>query len=95
MKIQKSNPHQSAKAGVGMMVVLLAFGLFLLFYNYQDYLMESGQFTFFMVLTTVGLALMLGLVYLVFNQKEPHKAKTVKAPAKSTKSSAKAKKKKK
>lgn len=91
MKIQKSNPHQSAKAGVAMMVVLLAFALFLLFYNYKDYLMETGQFPFFMVMTTIGLGLMVGLVYLVFNQKEP-KTKTVKAPAKKA---TKAKKKKK
>lgn len=95
MKIQKSNPHASAQAGVAMFIVLLAFGIFLLFYNYQDYLMESGQFQLFMTLATIGMGLLIGLLYLVYNPK-PQKTKVAPkaAAAKTTKAKAAKKKKK-
>ena len=95
MKIQKSDPHSTAQAGVAMFIVLLAFGIFLLFYNYQDYLMESGQFTLFMTLAAIGMGLLIGLLYLVYNPR-PQKAKVARkaAPAKPTKAKAAKKKKK-
>ena len=62
------NHHETnAKAAVALFVLLLAFGVFLLFNAYQDTLVNSSSFQLFMVLTVVGFGLLIGLLYLVAN----------------------------
>jgi hypothetical protein len=69
------HPHplheNNLKAIIYLLLVLLAFGIFILFYNNSELILQSHSFTLFMVLVTVGMTLMVGLVYLVSNSKHP------------------------
>lgn len=86
--------EKSVKAIISLLIVLMAFAIFLLFYNYQQDLMTSQNFYPFMILTFVGMGLLIALLFLV---NKPHHTKTVKAAravSKSSKSSKKPAKKK-
>lgn len=90
-----SHHHNSAKAGVAFFILLLGFGILLLFVTYQDSLLSSGAFNQFIILVTIVMGLLLGLLYLANNSKHtPSKTKTTKAPV-AAKKSTKTKKKKK
>lgn len=54
-----------------MLIVLLAFAILILFYNNSEAIMQSNKFYLFMTLVTVGMGLMLGLMFLVSNSKHP------------------------
>lgn len=80
--------EKSAKAIISLLIVLMAFAVFLLFYNYQQNLMSPDNFYPFMILTFVGMGLLLSLLFLV-NKKTP--VNTVKSVAKSAKKTSKKK----
>lgn len=81
-----SHHHQNAKALIGLLIVLLAFGIFLLFYTYSEEILQENRFYLFMTLTTVGMGLMVGLMYLANNSKHPsHAASTKKVTKKKKK----------
>ena len=88
--IERPHHHKNAKAVLGLVIVLLAFGILGLFMTYKDNIVSSNALQPFIVLAAVGLGLLAGLFFLS-NQGTEHK--TVKAPA--SRSSSKASKKKK
>ena len=57
--------EKNVKAVMAMMVLALAFGILLLFINYQESIITAGTFQAFMVLVVVGMGMLLGLLYLV------------------------------
>lgn len=63
---------------------MLAFGIFLLFYNYQQSLMTPQNFYPFMLLTFVGMGLLLALLFLV-NKQHPTKAVKASSPKRPSK----------
>jgi len=77
--IQRGTKHEWAKGIAGLLIVFIAFGIFLLFFNWQDNILQSDNFYPFMTLTIVGAGFLFGLLYLI-NKPEPKKAK-VKAKA--------------
>lgn len=81
--------HDNAKSVVALLIVLLAFGILVLYYNNSDAILEANKFYLFMTLATVGMGLMLGLLFLVNNSK--HKESKAKG-TKSGKSVSKGKK---
>jgi hypothetical protein len=89
--IKKGTKHEWARGSVALLIVLIAFGIFLLFYNWQDSIMEANNFYPFVTLTVVGAGFLFGLLYLV-NKPEPHKAKVSHKASKSSKKSKKVRK---
>lgn len=75
--------EKSIKAIISLLIVLMAFAVFLLFYNYQQNLMTTQNFYPFMVLTFVGMGLLIALLFLVNNSSRS--LKTSKPPKKSAK----------
>ena len=92
--MKKSTHHETAQLVIALLVVVLAAGVFFLFYSYLDFIMLSGNLPLFMVLTTIVFGLLITLVYLTFNSKAHHK-KEAKKVSKTTKAKAATKKKKK
>jgi len=76
--IEKPHHHKNAKAVLGLIIVLLAFGILGLFMTYKDNIVASNALQPFIVLAAVGLGLLAGLFFLA-NQGTIHK--TVKAHA--------------
>jgi hypothetical protein len=64
-KITKNTNKGNVKAIVAFMIVALAFGILVLFSNYQENIVLSGMFQSFMVLVVIGMGMLLGLLYLV------------------------------
>lgn len=58
--------HKEANttAILGLMIVLLGFGVVGLFAQYRDAIVQSGQFQMFMILSVVAMALLAALFYL-------------------------------
>ena len=63
--IEKGTKHEWAKGTVALLIILIAFGIFLLFYSRQDSIIETGNFYRFVFLTIVGMGFLFGLLYLV------------------------------
>ncbi len=59
----------AANAAIALLVLLLAFSTLLLFRNYKDTIISSGNFNGFIVLVTIGFALLLSLLFLVNSKK--------------------------
>lgn len=71
--------HDNAKAVISLFIVLLAFGIFLLFYTNSEEIIRTNKFFSFMTFSTIAMGLMVGLLFLVNNSKEKtHKAHAVK-----------------
>lgn len=87
--IQKGNKHEWARGMVALLIILIAFGIFLLFYNQQDTILQDSFYPF-MTATVIGVGFLFGLLYLV---NKPHKVHKV--HHKATKSVKKSPKKKK
>jgi len=83
--------EKNIKAIISLLIVLLAFGIFLLFFNYQENLLSPDNFYPFMVLTFVGMGLLLGLLFLVNRKQIVGKGKVVRVTKSSTKTSKKRK----
>jgi hypothetical protein len=74
--------EKSIKAIISLLIVLLAFGIFLLFYNYQQSLLSAENFYPFILLTFVGMGLLLALLFLVNKQHHVIVVKSSKNPTK-------------
>lgn len=61
------HPHaeKNLRALTMLLILLLAFGVFLLFFVNQDAIRFAGNFTLFLVATFVGMGLLIGLLFLV------------------------------
>lgn len=93
--MKKGSHYDNARSIVALLIVLIAFAIFLLFYYNSDEIMASNNFYLFMTLATLGMGLLIGLMYLANNSQHPQ----AKAPSHKTvapkASKAKSKKKKK
>ena len=81
--MKKGNHFDNARALLSFLIIVVGFGIFLLFYVYKDYIIQSNSFYTFMTLTVFGMAFMLGLLYLVNNSSHP--SKKIAAPSKTKK----------
>lgn len=81
----KTSHYDAAKAIIAFLIVLLAFGIFLLFYMNSDAIIQSNRFYLFISLATIAMGLLLGLLYLVNNQPHLQKPRVTKSVAKSHK----------
>lgn len=90
----KKMHYDSVKAIISFLIVLLAFGIFMLFYMNSDAIIRANKFYLFISLATIGMGLLIGLMYLVNNQAHLHKQHAVKpaSKAKTTPSKKKSKK---
>lgn len=61
--------HSTAKAVVALLIVLIAFTILVLFKLNEANIYMTNSFTPFMTLTVIGMALLVGLLYLV---NKPH-----------------------
>lgn len=91
-----SHHHKNARAVLGLFIVLLAFGILILFVTYKDNIIASNAFQPFIVLTALALGLLAGLLFL--SSQEPTEKSSVKTtrvakPAKTVKASKKKKRK--
>jgi hypothetical protein len=82
--------HTALRALASFLILVLAFAILLIFRNNQTNILDNNQFQLYMVLATVGAALLVGLLYFV----NKPQAKTVKSVRKTAKKSAKRSKKK-
>jgi len=62
--------EKNIRALTALFILLLAFGVFFLFYTYQENILQSPSSQIFMVLTAVGFGLLVTLLFLV---NKPHK----------------------
>lgn len=69
--MKNSSHFESAKAITALFIVLVGFGVFMLFYNNSDTLLQGDGFYPFITLTVIGFSLLIGLLYLVNNSKRP------------------------
>ena len=73
----KPHHHTNARALLGLLIVLLAFGILILFVTYQDNILATNAFQPFIVLTAIGLGLLAGLFFLANQEHSPaHKKYT-------------------
>lgn len=66
---------QHDKNILALVVMAVAFVIFLIFYNYQPFLEESNDINKFVILSAFGLGLLLVLFYLVSARTDKHLAK--------------------
>ena len=57
--------HSNARAVTSLIVLLLAFSILLIFYNYKDSIIETGMFQQFIMTAVVGMVFLVGLLFLV------------------------------
>ncbi len=74
--MSNSNHPDSARAVIAFLIIGLMAGIFLVFYQNSDYIMNSNQFYYFMTLAVVGAGFMIGLLYLASKPVQKHKAVT-------------------
>lgn len=65
--VKKADFEKNAKAIIALLILALAFGLFLLFNAYQENIITSDSFQLFMGLSIIGGGLLVCLLYLVNN----------------------------
>lgn len=61
--------HSTAKAVIAFLILFIALGVLLIFKMNAESVIQAGNFTFFMFIATAGMALLVGLLYLV---NKPH-----------------------
>lgn len=68
----KSPAHHenNAKAVLAFLVLLIAFGVLMLFNTYQQDITSSPSFQFFVVLVVILFSLLIGLLFLINPQKK-------------------------
>ena len=78
----KNSAHETnARSVISFLIVLLAFGMLLIFYTNKDTLMMPQTFPVFMTLVVLGLGLLVGLLFLINPEKKKavhHKSSTKK-----------------
>lgn len=68
MAKKKNTVHknvQSANLVISFLVLLLAFATLILFKNNSVAILESGSFNSFLIMTTIGFALLISLLFLL------------------------------
>ena len=88
--VEKPHHHKNAKAILGLIVVLLAFGILGIFITYQDNIVAKNALQPFIVLAAIGLGLLAGLMFLA-NEITVYKTVKAHSPSKSSKASKKKK----
>ncbi len=68
-KKSSGNNDTNARAILTLLVLLVAFGVYLLFNNYQDNLLNSPAMILFLILVFMLFGLLLALLYLINPQK--------------------------
>lgn len=63
--VSLSQNENNIKAVMAFMIIFLAFGIFVLFYNYKDSIIADGLFQVFMMAVIACMALLTSLLYLV------------------------------
>ena len=76
--------EHNVKSILALLILLVAFSILLIFLNNQTTLMAPDVFPMFMTLSTVGLGLLAGLLFLV-NKSHHAPAKSKKVPSTSKK----------
>jgi len=72
--MRKKEKYHNATLAVAFFIVLLAFGILLLFSSYKDEIIGSNSFTSFISLSFIGMGLLLWLLFLINrNITEHHK----------------------
>ena|SRR5258708_38323881 len=90
----KPHHHKNARAVLGLIIVLLAFGILGIFMSYQDNIINSDAFRPFIALTAIGLILLVVLLFLANKDAIPsYKPARVSKPSKASKVSKKKKRK--
>jgi predicted Co/Zn/Cd cation transporter (cation efflux family) len=84
--MKNSSHFETAKAVVALLIVLIAFGVFMLFNSNSESILEGDSFYSLITLTVIVFSLLIGLFYLVSNSKHPS-VRVSKAPAKKHKKS--------
>lgn len=74
-RVAKKDYTKDAKTGVSLFIVLLAFGVFLLFYVNKDSIIADGNLGQIMSLIVIGMGFLIGLLYLVNVSKSAKKRK--------------------
>lgn len=69
--MKNSSHFETAKAMTALFIVLIGFGVFMLFYTNSESLLQGDGFYSFITLTVIGFSLLIGLLYLVNNSKHP------------------------
>lgn len=65
-KTSRSNHHETnAKAVASLMILFVGVALFVVFYNYQENLLDPSNFKLFMLLAIALGGLLVGLLYLL------------------------------
>jgi len=64
--------ENNVKAVLALFILLLAFGVFLIFNTYQQNILSSSSLQMFVVLAVVLFALLVGLLFLINPQKSKH-----------------------
>lgn len=72
--VKHSVPHAQhahiAKSVIPLMILLVAFAVFILFYTYQQSIINTNSFNMFLVLAVIGMGLLITLMFLVNPQKK-------------------------
>lgn len=68
--MKKSSHFDAARAVTSLFIVLVGFGVFLLFYANSESILQDSFYSF-ITLTVIGFSLLIGLLYLVNNSKHP------------------------
>ena len=69
--MKNSSHFDTAKAIAALFIVLIGFGVFLLFYTNSDSILQGDSFYSLISLTVIVFSLLIGLMYLVSNSKHP------------------------
>ena len=80
MRVHAGTHHDHIKKVISLLIVIVAFGIFLIFNAYSEDIIASNNFSLFMTLAVVGSGLLVALLYLVNNSKHvAHKVHAVKS----------------
>ncbi len=74
--IERGTKHEWTRGVAALLIVFIAFAIFLLFYNMQDNIIGTDNFYPFMTLTIVGAGFLFALLYLI-NKPEHKKSKVL------------------
>ncbi len=69
--MKNSSHFETAKALAALFIVLIGFGVFLLFYTNSESILQGDSFYSLITLTIIVFSLLIGLLYLVNNSKHP------------------------
>lgn len=59
------DPLETTRAFIGLFIIMLAASIFMLFKTYQQNIMQNHLFYQFIILTFIGMALLISLLFLI------------------------------